>query len=740
VKSRLIIIGIDHSLGARRLSTVLDLDRVRDALRSFRPRKLELPVPPRADHADHMLLTALEGHTKLAADHILHPSMRGKLVKVLGSLSRRAYIEFIDSSPSKASDDSDLTRRILSRALIYDLLLEILWNLVGVEPQWARLDPCEVEKGIELVLALIKDLESIERREYGEPTVLRAVIEEQLRSMKIVNKGNSMLAQIAERVEKELDSSNLASSYFNAMAREMRSNLYRVVYERGMCKFGNDYALGLRWLRHLGYVQVSTNPALAARAYDDDPELWERFREYAIEVLSKEHPEWFKDPERYADDIAMEATRFGLMENFLVFRVPFILSEYHDGLVSYQLNPLIANDVGKSVEAAKEFYRRLERDLKVYDEYLLWGYDVPEKGRPNLVIKVAAAYPESMEIAERLNELGIGQNITVSYSVAQEILVGVAALRGMARALRRGIIPTQTYDTNMGGRLEDHLRETIAASLLRKALSSIEDSKREEFLDKLAERLGAPRDAWSKLKSESLESRIEFLCGKRVLGRDLLRREFIEALAESGAFGSRDDIERMLEPIERALKLSGTFVAKRVYEILFAPWNREKWVQYLVKEVGISREEAEFVIDRLDLLPASKRKPIDTLYTFASRNMTNTEFPNHQLKVVKEVEEKKIDIDKLRESVMQPLDKEALDVLMKYEDFVKAYEASPEVNELLKSVGIELKYGSRGVRTDEWPKYGPCLKTMREFINAYLRFRDKCVETFKQLARELGLA
>jgi len=82
-----------------------------------------------------------------------------------------------------------------------------------------------------------------------------------------------------------------------------------------MCRFGNDYALGLRFLRHLGFVQVSTNPPLAATAYNDDPELLEKFRKYASEVLIKEHPEWFENPEKYADDIAMEATRFALMDN-----------------------------------------------------------------------------------------------------------------------------------------------------------------------------------------------------------------------------------------------------------------------------------------------------------------------------------------------------------------------------------------------------------------------------------------
>ncbi len=712
---------------------------VKSAIRSTKPKKLELPVPPRVDHADHMLKTALDGWTKLAADHIAHPEMVGRLLDVLGALVRRAGIVFKVNSPAKAYHEDKAKEAIVTRYRLYDLLLETIWNLVGMERKWAGFPEDEAEKGIKILLATLKEWEEIERKEYGEPLVLKAVIEDQLKSMKIVNKGNSMLAYMAQEIEKELKEENLAESYVAAMIKQLRNNFYYIAYEKSLCKFGNDYALGLRWLRHLGYVQVSTNPALAARAYDDDPELWEKFKEYAREVLAKEHPEWFKEPEKYADDIAMEATRFGLLDNFLVFRVPFILSKYHDGLVSYQLNPLIAHDVEKSVEAAREFYVRLERDLMVYDEYLWWGYNVVEKGRPNLVIKVAAAYPASIEIAERLNEMGIGQNITVSYTVAQEVLVGVAALRGMAKALKKGITPSQTYDTNMGGRLEDHLRESIAADLLLKGLEKVDDAKKEEILDKLARGLGLKDEQIAELKKMPLRERVDYLTNHRVLGRDLLKEPFIEALAETGAYGSKDNVRKMLEPLERALKLSGTFVAQRVYEILFAPWNREKWVEYLVKEIGIRREEAEFVLDRLDLLPASKRKPIDTLFTFASKNMTNTEFPNHQLKVIREVSEKGIRLDDLRESIYQPLDPEALEILMKYEDFVKAYEASPEVNELLKKVGIERNYGSRGVRTEDWPNYGPCMKTMKEFTNAYLAFREKVLKAVKEIASQLNL-
>ncbi len=718
----------------------LTLDYIKKVISEAKAEKLTLPIPPRVDHADHIIATALAGHTKLAADHILHRELIGKLYGTIGSVIRRLNLMFNSSKIAGEKSEEKVKDIIIKRARAYDLLLEIAWNLIGIESKRVGFSEYEVKESFNAIVNALKSWEELEKKEYGKPLILRAVIDEQLHSMKVVNKGNSMLAYIASEVEKKLDENNLAESYVNAMTKQLTENFYYIATLKGLCKFGNDYALGLRWLRHLGYVQVSTNPALAARAYYDDPRLWERFKEYAKDVLVKEHPEWFKEPDKYADDITMEATRFGLLENFFVFRPIFHLSNYHDGMISYQLNPLIAHDVEKSVNAAITFCTRLENDLKVYDEYLLWGYkEVIEKGRPNIVIKVAAAYPAALEIAERLNELGIGQNITVSYTVAQEVLIGIAALKGMAKALKKGIIPTQTYDTNMGGRLEDHLRETIAAELLLKGLEKLDEPRREEILDELAKGLGLPDEKIAELKKMSLKERVEALTARKVLGRNLLREEFVNALVKTNVYGDREAVVKMLSQIQYDLALSGTFVAQRVYEILFAPWNKEKWIEFLAKEVGITKEQAKFIIDRLDLLPASKRKPIDTLYTFASRNMTNTEFPNHQLNVFKEAMKEGFNLEDYRESIFQKLDPEALERLMKYEDFVKAYEASPEVNELLRKVGIKENYGNRGIKIKEWPNYGPCVKTMKEFTNAYLQFREKVIALIKETAKELNI-
>lgn len=704
----------------------MQLRWVLETLRRAQPEPLKLPVVA-VDHADHMLRTALMGHAKLAADHALHPEAASDLSATLSSLIRRAGL--LLSREGLEAGGGEPEERVVRRARVYELFLELAANLLGVERRWAGV---EDERAMSAIASALEWWEELERDELGEPLVLRAVIDRELERARRVNKGKSMVAWMAGRIGGSLDSKRLAASYLAALREALSRNVYREAYEKGLCRFGNDYALGLRWLRHLGFVQVSTNPVLAARAYDDDPELWEAFSRYARTTLAREHPEWFTSPEAHADDLAMEATRFALLENFCVFRVPFVLSGYKEGLVSYQLNPLIAHDARRSVEAVGVFVERLERDLAVYDEYLWWGYKVPEKGRPNVVIKVAAAFPAALEIVERINEMGVGQNITLSYTVSQEVLLGVAAMRGMAKAVKRGILPTRTYDTNMGGRLEDHLREVAAAELLARSFVGLEDGEKWRLLDELAAGLQVEPGEWAVAKGGGLQAAVEHLCSARVLGRDLRREPLISILARAGGLGPRAEVEKRVRELEEAIRLAGTFVAKRVYEILFSPKNRGKWVEYLAREVGVTREQAELVLSRIDLLPASKRKPLDTLLTLSSQNVTNTEFPDHQLSVIEYCSS--CDLDALRESIAQPLDATPLEALARIEDFVRAYEASPEVVKLLSEVGISSDYGSRGVSPKDWPSYGPCAKTLKEFTSAYLAFKARVVELAKSVA------
>ncbi|MCX8183084.1 MAG: hypothetical protein N3F08_01500 [Crenarchaeota archaeon] len=712
---------------------------VRGIIVRLQPSPLKLPVPFRVDHVDHVMKTALDGHTRLASDHLLHPENKGKLVDIISSLIERLETVFTRVGSGEQADEKKLGVAIVTRNRIYDMLLETFWNLTGVERTWAGFSDEEALKTIGVITGFLKNCEEMEKEELGEPVVYKCTIASQLERMRLVNKGNSLVAWMAKEIENNLEAESLTESYVRAVEKTLNYNFYYSAYRKGLCKFGNDYALGLRWLRHLGYVQVSTNPVLAALAYEDDPYLWESFKNHVGENLRKKYPEWFSEPEKHADDIVMEATRFALLDNFYVFRVPFTLSKYQDGLVSYQLNPLIADDVDKSVEAARIFAEKLENDLRVYDEYLFWGYEEPrEKGRPNLVIKVAAAYPSSLEIVRKINEAGIGQNITLSFTVSQEVILGVTAMEGMAVALGKGITPTQTYDTNMGGRLEDHLRESVAAGLLLKAVEKLDSSSRGLLLEKMADGLRMKGEEAAMFGAKDIRGKVELLTSRKLLGGSLLNEIFIETLVSTGAYGGREQVLEMLKTFENAVRMSGTYVARRVYEIMFSPLNRLKWVDYLARKYRIPRESAELIISRIDLLPASKRKPEDTFLTLSRRNVTNTEFPNHQLAVVKEALKEGFNMGDYEESISRGIDQDVLKVLMDVEDFVKAYEASPELNSLLKKVGIVENYGDRGVKTAEWPSYGPCVKTLEEFTRAYLSFRKRVLDLVRELTLSPG--
>ena len=138
----------------------LTKELIKEVIRRAPIKRLELPVPPRVDHADHMLKTALDGWTKLAADHIVHPEMADKLVDVLGALARRAGIIFRVNTPVEG-DEEKVRNAIVTRYRLYDLVLETIWNLVGVESSWAGFSESDVEKSVRILLVNLKEWEEI---------------------------------------------------------------------------------------------------------------------------------------------------------------------------------------------------------------------------------------------------------------------------------------------------------------------------------------------------------------------------------------------------------------------------------------------------------------------------------------------------------------------------------------------------------------------------------------------------
>ena len=697
---------------------------VKSTVLKSRLEELKYPISS-LDHCMHVVNTALMGQSQLAADHLLNMETHGRLVDVLGCIIRRLNLEFIRSKPLPNEEVEEEIKKVYVRQRAYEVLMEIALNLIGMESRRVGFSEEEVNTALKRVISTLGSWESLEKWEDAKVTVAMAVVNMFLFNMKKVMRGEGMVAKMGEEIQKELVDGRWTVSFLTASKKAIQNNVYYQMAMRGMCKFGNDYALGLRWLRHLGYVQVSTNPVLAAIAYDDNPELWDEFREVA-----KKHREWAENPDKFGDEITMQATMIALWPNLVIFRPIALLSKFHDGMVSYQLNPNVAAGFEGSINDALKIYSAAEEFLRGYDAYLTWGYsNVDETGRPNIVFKVVGGYPSAIDITTALNSMGICTNNTVTYTVAQETTLIIAAMTGMAETVRKGIRLTQVYETNMGGRLESHLRDLEAEKLLSEALNKVKD--KEEHLRNLADWLGAQEEL---AKDASLKEKVRAICGFKYL-KKLTHPAFVEAIASANIIGgTKEENLAFLTRLEKDIGLVGTLVSHRVYWIFFSPKNRPKWLTYIQKVFGLSPTEAEEVMDKIDVLPASKRKPADTFLTLAEKNITNTEFPNHQWKVVQASKKEDFKLDEYINSILKEPESEVLQRLLELEDFRRAYELTPELIKDLEKVGIKGKFGSGGLRVEEWPSFGSVVKTMSEFRNSYETFKKHAIEIAKETA------
>lgn len=700
-------------------------ERINKIVQETRPKPLSITENPplMEDHSTHLFELTRMGQTTLAADHLLFPEINGQLSKTMGDFIRRLHLLFITSRPLPKSSSQSFLQNLSLRQYAYEVLLETALNFFGLESRW--LDPVEKEASIQFILNTLEEWEGIERKE-GEFSIASAVIEKFLLRMKRVQKGNSMVAKTALRIEEALGSrKNLFPQFLNKAKEEIQGNIYYQMVNQGICRFGNDYALGLRWLRHLGFEQVSTNPVLAARAYQDDPSLIETFKE---EV--KRHPrfrQWSETPSRYAEEIALYATLLALWENLYVFRPIFfnLRESSGGGVVSFQLNPNIAHLVEESIRDVFLAFSLAQEKLTLYDQYLLAGYRMDgERGRPNLVIKVAATGPSARVITRTINSYGFGSNITVDFSVSQEATLLLEEMEGMAEAIRKGIRPTQLYMTNMGGRLESHLREVKLEELFRELKEKIGEQRATEKVLKLSESNGTKEKV---LRAKTYEEKV-IEATRYANGQRSMNEPVFEALTE---VASKESLERWEEVIGK----SGTLVARRVWQLFFSSENRKKWISYLIKRKGISEDQAEFILDRIYYLPASKRKPFDTLWTLSSKNLVHTEFPDHQENVRRMAEEAGFELEEFKESISGSFSDEVLQQLYQIEDFVRAYEITPELSEIFKEAGISGDFGQKGLLPSEWPSFGPVLKTLSEFKSAYNQFQKEMMTILKKSSK-----
>jgi hypothetical protein len=364
--------------------------------------------------------------------------------------------------------------------------------------------------------------------------------------------------------------------------------------------------------------------------------------------------------------------------------------------------------------------------MGLYDDYLLAGYRMDgERGRPNMVIKVAATTPVARTITRTINSFGFGSNITVDYSVSQEATLLLDEMEGMAKAIRKGIKPTQLYMTNMGGRLESHLREVKLEELFGELKKKIGEEKAAQKIATLSEANGTKEKV---LKSRTYGDKV-WAATRFAHGQKKMDGPIVEALKEVTS-------KESLQGWEDVIAKSGTFVARRVWWIFFSDENRNRWAAYLMKTYGLTRDQAHFILERIHYLPASKRKPYDTYWTLSSRNLVHTEFPDHQENVRKMSEGPRFNLEEYRESISHTFPEEIMEQLTRMEDFRKAFEINSELAERFKEVGISEEMGLKGLTPSEWPEFGPVQKTLAEFKNAYDSFQKEMVTIFQELSRK----
>ncbi len=672
------------------------------------------PIPN--DHAAHCVQLIGWGHTRLAADHLLLPEINGRLDDVFSGILRRLNLSFKMSCLKGAVPGTVKETRVLARFRAYEFLLEAGLNFQGHES--GALDDMEKSVCFYHLINTLRNFEAIETAEYGEAVIAAAAVAGILAGMELVQGGASMTAKSAGRIKKAMRGDAPATiEFLLAAGDEIESNIYFQIVAAGDCKFGNDYALGLRWLRHLGFEQVSTNPVLAALAYKDDPSLKEAFRREVVN--HPKYADWAAAPGKHGDEIALNATLAALWDNLHVFRPVFYnhADTTGGGVVSFQLNPNIADRAKESIADAFDALAQAQADLDVYDAYLLAGYQCyTDLGRPNMVIKVAASHPAAREIASTINAYGLGSNITVVYTVAQQITMIIEELAGMAAAIKKGITPTQLYMTNMGGRFESHLREVVLEDYFMKLKKKIGEKKAVNKIETLARANGS-------LKAVKAAASYK----EKVVAATAYKSQKV---IDGKVAGALRDVapKRELEQWEADIAKSGTLVARRVWHIFFSEKNREKWIDYLCESFGIEYDQAFLLMSRLNYLPASKRKPLDTFWTITSQNMVHTEFGNHQENVLQMSWRDDFDMMDYVESIRDDFEPEVVERLNRLDDFRIGYEINSDLKHLLDEAGIAGDYGTKGHKPVHWQQFGSVMKTSAEFRKAYDDFKEFVLE------------
>ncbi len=232
-----------------------------------------------------------------------------------------------------------------------------------------------------------------------------------------------------ERVEAiKAEAESIAKSNLMAMTRATdRGNLNTY--------WGNDYASGLREAMRRGAVTATTNPQLVNTARKENPDMWDPIRDRILQ----ENPTY--SPEELGTAMTIEVVLDNAKEMMPIYRA----TDGKLGYVSLQVNPNNAFDSESMLEEALLVYNTVQERMGE---------------RPNVVFKVPGT-SSGVDVVKELTARGIGVNVTVNFTVAQQLV--------FADAIEGGKAPV-SFLTEMNGRLDDLVYSELDAQ-------GIEDAK-----------------------------------------------------------------------------------------------------------------------------------------------------------------------------------------------------------------------------------------------------------------------
>lgn len=190
----------------------------------------------------------------------------------------------------------------------------------------------------------------------------------------------------------------------------MNSRLYKLLklgqsiwldnISRGLIKSGE-----LKSLIEKGVRGVTSNPTIFEKAILGSSDYDEQIQQLIARGLK-------------SDEILEELMIEDVKDACIIFREVYEQSNGNDGFVSIEVNPLLAYDAEKTIEAVSKIWKKINQ--------------------PNLMVKIPAT-EEGLVAIEKSIENGINVNVTLIFSIERYIEVAEAYIRGIEKRITRGL-------------------------------------------------------------------------------------------------------------------------------------------------------------------------------------------------------------------------------------------------------------------------------------------------------------